>query len=140
MAVEDGATLGLLLSRYSSTEMPKDQRQRNQHLKKLLKHYQDLRKARAEIVVAGATDTRYYYHLPDGPDQRRRDRELASLADTNWNGPCEFNWGDAKYQRDLLSFDALRHVDVKRWPGGVSVKAGRRHNQSMQAFSSATCL
>ncbi|KAJ6780591.1 hypothetical protein PWT90_07118 [Aphanocladium album] len=117
IAVEDGAALGILLNRYNATKNAENQSEQNQQIARLLRLYQDLRKSRAEILVTGATDTRYYYHLPDGPAQASRDEALAGLADMSWEGPCEFDWGDAEFQRNLLSFDIVSHMaqGTKNW-------------------------
>ncbi|KAJ3498988.1 hypothetical protein NLG97_g697 [Lecanicillium saksenae] len=117
IAVEDGAALGILLNKYNATKNAESQSEQNQQIARLLQLYQDLRKGRAEILVAGATDTRYYYHLPDGPAQESRDKALSDLASMNWDGSCEFDWGDSEFQRNLLSFDIFSHVaqGVQSW-------------------------
>lgn len=127
MAVEDGATLGMLLSDYNAQGMVKDQHERNQQITRLLQFYENVRKSRAEIIVAGATHTRHYYHLPDGVEQNMRDDELAKLPENDWNGPCSFNWGDAAYQRDLLGFDVASQLSerMKSWTGSQPVASGQ---------------
>lgn len=110
MAVEDGATLGMLFAAHCEREDPVGQRQRNREIGKILRQYERLRKNRAEIIVAGAVHTREYYHFPDGDRQKTRDRELVQLSEKDWNCPCSFKWGDAAYQRDLLSFDIAVHA------------------------------
>ncbi|KAK8080191.1 hypothetical protein PG997_008009 [Apiospora hydei] len=108
MAVEDGAVLGLLLAASLEKEgVPADPAGKREYLAALLRLYQDLRKRRTETNVAGAVDTRHYYHLADGEEQRRRDADLAALPGTGWQGRCSFNWGDAEYQRSLLGFDVI---------------------------------
>lgn len=77
----------------------------------LLHLYEDLRKKRTEVNVAGAVDTRHYYHLSDGDEQVKRDQELAGLPASDWQGPCSFNWGDAAYQKSLLGFDSLADAE-----------------------------
>lgn len=121
IAVEDGAALGILLSKYNATKNAESQSEQNEQLARLLRLYQDLRKSRAEILVTGATDTRHYYHLSDGAEQESRDKALASLAATNWEGSCEFNWGDAEFQRNLLSFDVMSQMaqGMKNWDDKV---------------------
>lgn len=126
MAVEDGAILALLLSRLQNQGISDVPDQRNQQLSDLLLLYQDLRKRRTEVNVAGAVDTRHYYHLSDGDEQIRRDKELASLPDSAWQGPCSFNWGDAEYQKSLLGFDGL--ADAERTFDEWSRKKSRQAN------------
>lgn len=111
MAVEDGAILALLLSRLQNQGISDVPDKRNEQLSDLLHLYQDLRKKRTEVNVAGAVHTRHYYHLSDGDEQIHRDEELASLPESVWQGPCSFNWGDAEYQKSLLGFDVLADAD-----------------------------
>ncbi|KIW09876.1 hypothetical protein PV08_11977 [Exophiala spinifera] len=111
MAVEDGAILAVLLSRLQNRGLSDALGERNTQLSDLLRLFQDLRKRRTEVNVAGAVDTRHYYHLPDGEEQVRRDKELASLPESAWQGPCSFNWGDADYQQSLLGFDVLADAE-----------------------------
>lgn len=112
MAVEDGAVLGLLLGKFRRADMASGQVDENTPLTRVLRMYESLRKKRTEVNVAGAVHTRYFYHLPDGPEQKKRDEELAGLPGVQWQGSCSFNWGDAQYQKSLLGFDAL--VDAER--------------------------
>jgi salicylate hydroxylase len=107
MAVEDGAILGLLLGKAQTSGLPSQPELKNSYLSSLFKLYQDIRKQRAEINVAGAVWTRHYYHLPDGEEQRQRDEELAGLPATEWQGKCSFNWGDAEYQQSLFGYDVF---------------------------------
>ena len=123
MAVEDGAILGLLLDKFQKTGVPSSQSDTNARLSSLFQFYQDLRKRRTEVNVAGAVHTRHYYHLPDGDEQKSRDSELASLAGMKWQGRCSFNWGDAEYQRSLLGFDVLEDAG-KRYDEWMSTHGG----------------
>lgn len=107
MAVEDGAVLGSLLANLQSAGLPSDPKKKTTQLAGLFRLYEELRKNRTEVNVAGAVHTRHYYHLADGDEQMERDGELASLAASQWQGSCSFNWGDAEYQRSLLGFDVL---------------------------------
>ncbi|KAB5576330.1 putative salicylate hydroxylase, partial [Coniochaeta sp. 2T2.1] len=112
MAVEDGAILGRLLDKLQDAGLPSDQAEKNACLSDLFRLYEKIRKRRTEVNVAGAVQTRHYYHLADGVEQQKRDAELAGLAATKWQGGCSFNWGDAEYQKSLLGFDVL--VDTER--------------------------
>jgi salicylate hydroxylase len=93
-------------------------------INRLLRLYEDIRKDRTKTNVAGAVGTRHYYHLPDGDEQRRRDAELASLPDTNWQGRCSFNWGDSEYQKALLGFDVLKHARERFEQSGLMASSG----------------
>ncbi|KAH8815290.1 putative salicylate hydroxylase [Xylogone sp. PMI_703] len=113
MAVEDGAILGLLLTKLQRIGLPSNSTAKDAQLTSLFSLYEDLRKKRTEVNVAGAVHTRHYYHLADGDEQQQRDRELASLPKEKWQGSCSFNWGDAQYQRSLLGFDVLADAEQK---------------------------
>lgn len=103
--------MGLLLSKLQNSGISSDPQERYTQLTDLLHLYEDLRKKRTEVNVAGAVDTRHYYHLSDGEEQLKRDQELAELPASGWQGPCNFNWGDAKYQKELLGFDSLADAE-----------------------------
>lgn len=111
MAVEDGVILGSLLDMFQNNIVYSDAREKNARLTSLLRLYEDLRKKRTEVNVAGAVETRHYYHLSDGAEQEERDAELAGLADGQWQKSCSFNWGDAPYQKSLLGFDVVADAE-----------------------------
>ncbi|CAK7204893.1 hypothetical protein SEUCBS139899_007655 [Sporothrix eucalyptigena] len=115
MAVEDGAILGALFSKWQAlpTTPSLTRSDKNKQLASLLTFYQELRQQRTKTNVAGAVGTRHYYHLVDGPEQEERDRFLAALMKTDWQGPCPFNWADAEYQRSLLGFDVCDDAEAR---------------------------
>jgi salicylate hydroxylase len=130
MAVEDGQILGSLLSRLQDKGVPSSQASKNDLLSSIFRLYESIRKRRTEVNVAGAVQTRHYYHLADGSEQKARDAELAGLAATKWQGKCSFNWGDAEYQRSLLGFDVLEDTEVKfdEWWMGLQQGFGGQAN------------
>jgi salicylate hydroxylase len=71
-AIEDAAVLAACLRR-----LPDPVR--------ALRHYEDLRRERTARVQLAARHNETVFHLPDGPDQRDRDR---SLAATSGDTPC----------------------------------------------------
>ncbi|KAJ5238809.1 salicylate hydroxylase, partial [Penicillium chermesinum] len=113
MAVEDGAILGMLLGKFQHHTVAASREKRAACASSLFELYEDLRKERTKVNVEGAVHTRHYYHLPDGPEQQARDKELSELPSANWEAPCMFNWGDAQYQKDLLGFDVLADAEVQ---------------------------
>ncbi len=119
MAVEDGAILGLLLARMQGRGLPAAAEERSGRLAALLKLYEDLRKRRTEVNVAGAVRTKEFYHLGDGDTQVERDRLLAEMPATDWAGPCRWNWADGPYQKSLLGFDVLADAEQRfdEWVG-----------------------
>lgn len=66
MAIEDAAVLGTLFSHLSSPAQ----------IPALLRAYQDLRLARTAATQGSSRANQTIFHLPDGPEQERRDREM----------------------------------------------------------------
>ena len=71
-AIEDGATLTACLAR-AEKDIPA-----------ALRRYERLRLPRASRLQAMSTDNKTRFHLPDGPEQRERDRQMAT-ASTDWS-------------------------------------------------------
>ena len=71
-AIEDGATLTACLAR-AEKDIPA-----------ALRRYEQLRLPRASRLQAMSTDNKTRFHLPDGPEQRERDRQMAT-ASTDWS-------------------------------------------------------
>ena len=113
MAIEDGAVIGLLLDLLQRRGIASAARDRVEQIQSVLKFYEDLRKKRTEVNVAGAELTRQFYHQADGEGQRERDAELAKLNKSDWKGPSNWNWADADYQMNLLGFDVLADAEQK---------------------------
>ncbi|KAF4995696.1 hypothetical protein FDECE_12725 [Fusarium decemcellulare] len=63
-AIEDGAALGILLSKVKSREQLPD----------ALRKYQDLRAPRSTALQKWSMKQRHTNHLPDGPEQKERDQ------------------------------------------------------------------
>lgn len=113
MAVEDGVAIGILLTKLQNANKGTDMSNKSAQISSLFRLYQDLRKTRTEVNVAGAVHTRHYYHMADGEEQRKRDHELAQMPSRNWQGPCSFNWADAEYQHSLLGFDVIMDTEKR---------------------------
>ncbi|KAI1765415.1 FAD/NAD(P)-binding domain-containing protein [Hypoxylon sp. FL1150] len=73
MALEDGAALGLCLSKLTD-------RSREQKLN-ALEVYEECRKERTERVVERGNYQQYMYHIHDGEEQRERDRKLEAFGE-----------------------------------------------------------
>ncbi|KAH6988269.1 hypothetical protein BKA56DRAFT_630160 [Ilyonectria sp. MPI-CAGE-AT-0026] len=100
MAVEDGATLGKLLgSLKSEKSLPDNQ---TKYIPEILRLYEARRKSRTTLNVQGAIENKLWYHLEDGPMQKKRDLALSG-------GPDETGWCyiHPDYRADLLGFDAV---------------------------------
>jgi salicylate hydroxylase len=65
-AIEDGATLALLMAQADA-----------QNVADVFRKYEAIRMARVNRVQNEAGDNRSRFHLPDGPEQQRRDAEWA---------------------------------------------------------------
>lgn len=98
MAVEDGAVLGRLLGLFQSDESPE------KSLPVVLQLYESLRKTRTTTNVQAATSNRKMFHMPDGPEQVKRDAELRTA---NYTKPSAFRWLDPEHNMDMLGFDAI---------------------------------
>lgn len=75
MALEDGAALGLCLSKLTD-------KSREQKLN-ALKVYEECRKDRTERVVDRGNYQQYMYHIHDGEEQRERDKKLKAFGDVD---------------------------------------------------------
>jgi salicylate hydroxylase len=127
MAVEDGAVIGYLLGSLCGALPSGHYRAASEPdlIPPLLKLYEHLRKSRTTVNVRGAVANRTFFHLPDGPEQARRDEILANL---DWETPCtEWKWVDAQYQRDLLGHDAVDEAlkAFGQWWGRMRSAEGR---------------
>ncbi|KAG9309242.1 FAD/NAD(P)-binding domain-containing protein [Chiua virens] len=70
MAVEDAAVLGNLFSRLSSLTQ----------ITPLLRAYESIRYARATDTQASSRLNQHIFHLPDGPKQEERDRQMRAAT------------------------------------------------------------
>lgn len=102
--IEDVAVLALALNRVSTLD----------DLSVLLKAYELARKPRAEHIMSIAGVNRDVLHLPDGPEQRERDRKFAAVAQGGENPDL---LGHADVQKLLWDYDPekefLEHADGK---------------------------
>jgi salicylate hydroxylase len=113
MAVEDGAIIGALLgrldryltSRDSSLSSLSNPPPKSQLIHDVLSIFEKCQKHRTTINVQGAVNNRHFYHMPDGPEQRQRDAELARHT---WaDEASDHLWMDMAYNRNLLGTDVL---------------------------------
>ncbi|KAI1608241.1 putative salicylate hydroxylase [Exophiala viscosa] len=121
MAVEDGAVLGNLLSEYKKDLESPDTKLRHCLEPTILHLYEEMRKQRTTLNVAGAEQNRIFYHLNDGPKQQERDAEMANFDFAT--GRSSYTWLDSEYNKDLLSYDATadaREVYRRRYEDQIS--------------------
>ncbi|OAP55113.1 hypothetical protein AYL99_10813 [Fonsecaea erecta] len=110
MALEDAAALAECVDRAADrTDLPV-----------LMGHFQDIRRDRCYRIQREARELGEMWHIPDGPEQERRDQDMrqASLEDS-WSVATSDNpnrWGDAKFQPYLFGYDAFQeaitHLDT----------------------------
>ncbi|KAH8590928.1 hypothetical protein B0O99DRAFT_285698 [Bisporella sp. PMI_857] len=80
-----------------------------------LRVYEAVRKARGEHIAAGAVSTGKSLHLPDGPEQRKRDEAIRNAGRDNLgNGDHSDKWRDATWQEYMWGVDVMRET-VERW-------------------------
>ncbi|OBT97710.1 hypothetical protein VE01_05027 [Pseudogymnoascus verrucosus] len=94
-SIEDGAALGVLLSKLSKKE----------DLASILQVYQDLRKPRSTAIAKSSEKQRYYNHLPDGAEQKVRDALMKSQIQEPQPG-YPFYWIDPQMQSWVYGYDA----------------------------------
>jgi salicylate hydroxylase len=70
-AIEDGAALAACLAETSGVEAA-------------LRRYESLRLPRASKIQAMSAQNKVRFHLPDGPEQEERDRQMATQS-TDWS-------------------------------------------------------
>lgn len=122
IAVEDGAALGTLFAHATHPSLVPD----------VLTIYEQIRKSRTTRVVRGSTKQRDIFHMPDGPRQRERDRQLLTYANNLFEGYpnqvslqvtvfCLFQvdlnsvvslqWADPVFQPWLYGHDAFQEAE-----------------------------
>lgn len=125
MSLEDGSVLGLCLGRIFSRS--KEQKQL------ALKTYEQCRRARTERIVKRGNLQQYLYHVPDGEEQRERDRLMRVWGDVErrkkagekvdlekealrWGSdPLAWRWSGVGDW--LLTYDCEESVET-HWPKG----------------------
>lgn len=107
--MEDAAVLAALISQAQSKD----------DIKGALEIYERLRKPRTSRIVHESTEYGAVMHLPDGEEQRERDRQMTECE------PFEGypnKWADPVFQDYLFRYDADA-VAAEAWE---DYKAGRR--------------
>ncbi|KAF8837679.1 FAD/NAD(P)-binding domain-containing protein [Paxillus ammoniavirescens] len=124
MAIEDAAVLGNLFSRLTSREQ----------IKPLLHGYQSIRYARTAATQASSRLNQQIFHLPDGPEQEKRDRQMraameAELREARGQPPVwtsDFSkgnanqWADKEKNRIQFGYDADEEAEKWWWDQGRS--------------------
>lgn len=104
MAIEDGITLNECLARAKSTK----------DVPGLLQHYVNLRRDRCYIILDAARNNGNIWHLPDGPEQEKRDKGMRegpkeeAVQDSKKENPNK--WSDPSFQPWMFGYDAYAEV------------------------------
>jgi salicylate hydroxylase len=105
MSIEDGVALAECLDRAQDiTDVPT-----------LLNAFEALRKPRCEIVQECSIANGTIWHMPDGPAQEQRDREMSGLVEKSRaiiENPNK--WSDEKFQPWLFGYDTIKEVSVQQ--------------------------
>ena len=77
-----------------------------------LRVYEIVRKDRAEKIAASASDTSRSLHLPDGPEQEKRDRTIRSAGRKEGPGASDTadKWRDQQWQDYMWGVDVMRET------------------------------
>ena len=109
MAIEDGAVLGKLFGKIENkTQIPQ-----------IVEIYEKIRKPRTTAMIKGSMDMCDVFNLPDGNQQKERDRKMTDPKSSMRNPN---RWADPPFQRFLFDYDAGSEVD-KAWQEQHDLKA-----------------
>lgn len=107
-AIEDGAVLGVVLSKLPDTKPGS--------IHKALQVYEEVRKERAYTLVELAAENGRAMHLGEGAAKEERDRQFAALKEKK-GGKVPDKWADADVQRMIYGQDIMQvaadHFDAK---------------------------
>ncbi|PYH95318.1 FAD binding domain protein [Aspergillus ellipticus CBS 707.79] len=100
-SLEDGAVLGSLLSHLK----------RKSDLPHILRLYEKMRKSRGEAIVRETFKQRNDFHMPDGPEQQKRDQVFLSQLGKDLKGAFPSRWTCPEVQPWLYGYDAIKEVE-----------------------------
>lgn len=110
-SIEDGASLAECIARATNfTKVPD-----------ALRTFESIRKPRCKVLQAGSRTNGIIWHMPDGPEQQKRDTDMqASMRGNAQNGSSTQQttesqsnpnrWSDTSFQRWLFGHDAVSEV------------------------------
>jgi salicylate hydroxylase len=100
-SIEDGAALAECLDRAKDiNDVPT-----------LLRAFQAIRKPRCETIQKGSLANGEIWHMPDGPEQEQRDRDMKEIGKKSKN-PNQ--WSDESFQPWLFGYDTVKEVRNKQ--------------------------
>ncbi|RAH69360.1 putative monooxygenase [Aspergillus aculeatinus CBS 121060] len=100
-SLEDGAVLGGLLGHMKQKS----------DLPQILRLYEKLRKSRGEAIVRETFKQRNDFHMPNGPEQEKRDQIFLSQLGKELKGAFPSRWTCPEVQPWLYGYDAIKEVE-----------------------------
>jgi salicylate hydroxylase len=102
-AIEDGAVLGVVLGKLPDTSA--------ESINKALKVYEELRKSRAEGLVALAAANGKEMHLGDGAAKEARDAAFKAIREGTEGAKVPDRWADADVQKMIYGCDIWKEAE-----------------------------
>jgi salicylate hydroxylase len=100
LAIEDAGVLGTVLAQLPDRSP--------ESINKTLRVYEQLRKERAETLVALAAASGRSLHLGDGAAKAERDKQFAALKASGGKAPVPDKWADADVQKKIYGHDCMQ--------------------------------
>ncbi|UZJ50707.1 hypothetical protein CBS101457_000027 [Exobasidium rhododendri] len=96
-----------------------------------LEVYEEVRKTRAETIQQSASSTRKSLHLPDGPQQQKRDLAIANAGKGQGHNPDM--WADSEFQDFMWGVDIMKDI-CQNWDS-LLAKVEKNHVHNISATS-----
>ncbi|KAE9373631.1 FAD/NAD(P)-binding domain-containing protein [Stipitochalara longipes BDJ] len=103
-SLEDGAVVGYLLGKVAAEK-------KGEQLPKVAALYQKLRKDRGETIQRETFKQREDFHMPDGPEQEKRDELMTGMLGGEVKADFPSRWTCPRVQRWLYGYDAYKEVE-----------------------------
>jgi 2-polyprenyl-6-methoxyphenol hydroxylase-like FAD-dependent oxidoreductase len=103
-SLEDGAVLGYLLGKVQKGK-------KEEQLPRVAELYQKLRKERGETIQKETFRQREDFHMPDGPEQEKRDALMTGMLGGEVKADFPSRWTCPRVQRWLYGYDAYKEVE-----------------------------
>lgn len=95
--------------------------------------YEEVRKARGEAIQQSASKTRRSLHLPDGPEQQKRDEAIRAAGKGQGHNPDL--WADTEWQTFMWGVDVMKDT-VEKWDELLSKARGHHlHDVSAATYT-----
>ena len=104
-AIEDGAVIAAVLPLIPAASLNPE------GINRALRIYQEIRKDRAELLVAMAAESGRTLHLGSGAAKEERDRQFEELKKAGGKGKVPDKWADADTQKMIYGFDCWKEAE-----------------------------